>query len=123
MPDYRQLVDPATALVIEGPIIASWNSLQVILPRGARFNSEGAHHAAPFFSMWFDAVKSIQAIDDIMRHLMRDCIAQAFLVMFGEHPGVVANTLRTTVNLVHTGASSAQIEVDLRRFHGGVIHT
>lgn len=61
--------------------------------------------------MGFNTSGTIEAVDNIVGHLMGYRITETVLIIFGKQPGIVSNAPLFAAGLVHAGAFAFEIKV------------
>ncbi len=115
MPHQCQLMGSTAAGIGKTLVLPGRNAFQAITARRLGAAAQVSHNLLPLLSMGLDSAQAIEAVDNIVRHLMNDCVANIVLIVLGEQPGVVAYARTLATHLIHAGALTSQIKIHLQR--------
>jgi len=110
VPGGGNLVHLTPAMVAMAPLSALRHTVQIKIKRNARVGAKLRHQVLPLMPVGLYPPPGVHLVDDKVRHFVGHCVAQVFLEIFSEYPGVVADKPLPSYDLEHPCCTAFQVK-------------
>jgi len=98
------------AMIAMAALTTLRHTVQIEIKRNAGVGAKLRHQVLPLATVGPNSAPGINLVHNKVRHFMGHCVAQVFLKIFAEYPGVVANKLLPADDLEHPCCTTFQVK-------------